>query len=93
MLHGSNDIPTLTEDYLRVGYNKMLNVAVTPKQIKTSKEVAEMAFDERECYLLHEKTLKYFNFYSVSNCELECLTNITLLHCNCVLPHMPSKWR
>lgn len=84
-------LPRLLNNYLRVDCDKKIMVSVTPKQIKMTEAVINMDFDKRECYLPYERELKYFNFYTVSNCLLECLTNITLKSCGCVLYYMPSK--
>lgn len=92
LLHNSMNVPMVAENYFRVDYDKMLMVAVTPKHVKISKEVAQMDVNKRECFLLHEKFLKYFHYYTVSNCNLECLTNATLKKCGCVSYYMPSKY-
>lgn len=45
----------------------------------------------RQCYLKDEKYLQHFQIYTQSNCELECLTNLTLKDCGCVLFYMPRN--
>lgn len=38
---------------------------------------------QRGCFFDGEKSLKYFKSYTKSNCELECLINITISFCGC----------
>ncbi len=45
----------------------------------------------RQCYFDGERQLKFFQIYTKANCELECLTNLTLRYCNCSAFFMPSK--
>jgi amiloride-sensitive sodium channel len=44
----------------------------------------------RQCYFPDERQLKFFQMYTKSNCEFECLTNLTLRYCNCSTFYMPS---
>jgi hypothetical protein len=45
----------------------------------------------RQCYFAGERQLKFFKIYTKSNCELECMTNLTLRYCNCSAFYMPRK--
>jgi amiloride-sensitive sodium channel len=65
---------------------------VKPQMITTSKNLDQYHYDRRNCYFGHEKELKYFKFYTQSNCELECLTNFTRQECGCVKFSMPSNY-
>lgn len=38
-----------------------------------------------------EFSLKYFKYYTVSNCENECIANLTFNECQCTRYYMPSK--
>jgi hypothetical protein len=46
----------------------------------------------RQCYFAGERHLKFFKLYTKANCELECMTNLTLRYCNCSAFYMPRKW-
>jgi hypothetical protein len=50
-----------------------------------------VSYFRRQCYIAGERQLKFFKIYTKSNCELECLTNLTLRYCNCSAFFMPSK--
>ena len=45
----------------------------------------------RRCYLKDEKQLEFFNVYTKTNCEHECLTQLTLKSCGCVQFFMARK--
>lgn len=57
--------------------------------ITTSESVKKYNPKRRECFFSSERRLKYFKTYSQLNCKLECLTNETLQHCDCVNFFMP----
>lgn len=60
--------------------------------MKASNEMKSLyKISERQCFFDDEKTLMFFKIYSKSNCELECLTNITWNECGCVLYWMPRN--
>lgn len=40
-----------------------------------------------------ELNLKYYNYYTASNCLDECVANLTYNECLCVRFYMPSQWR
>ncbi|XP_063703632.1 pickpocket protein 28-like [Culicoides brevitarsis] len=66
------------------------SIVIMPEMIKTPLELRlSIPPDERNCYFDGERNLKFFKIYSKSNCELECLTNITLGECKCVKYWMP----
>ncbi|TRY76833.1 hypothetical protein TCAL_12995, partial [Tigriopus californicus] len=54
---------------------------------------AFMAMDpaSRECYGHYEKNLKWFDFYSKSNCLLECAWSNAQEHCGCVPWYLKEK--
>lgn len=47
--------------------------------------------EQRKCYFDGERELQYFAIYSESNCDLECVSNISQELCNCVAFWMPRK--
>lgn len=70
---------------------------VTPEVMVSSLELQQScSADQRNCFFDNERQLKFFKIYSKSNCEVECLTNITYKECGCVLywmPRMPQMFR
>lgn len=45
----------------------------------------------RNCYLKHERQLKFFKIYTKNNCEQECLSNFTVKTCGCAQFYMISE--
>jgi amiloride-sensitive sodium channel len=52
--------------------------------------VIQIVIFRRQCYFQNERHLKFFRIYTKANCEMECLTNLTLRYCNCSRFYMPS---
>ena len=38
---------------------------------------------KRQCYLQDEKSLQFYNHYTLLNCLMECEANVTYNHCGC----------
>ncbi|KAJ3646105.1 hypothetical protein Zmor_023712 [Zophobas morio] len=91
LFHTPLRFPRPSQQYIRIPYNRAVSTTITPTQIMTSDAVKNYPAQKRQCYFPREKKLKYFNIYSQSHCEIECLTNFTLLSCQCVLFHMPRE--
>ncbi|XP_057654111.1 pickpocket protein 28-like [Diorhabda carinulata] len=85
-----SNIPRSMQGYIMVPENEVVVVGITPDVIKTSPALSDYDIEARNCYFSHEKPLKYFKIYTVNNCRLECLTNLTLHHCGCVAFYMPK---
>ncbi|GLG96270.1 Sodium channel protein Nach [Gryllus bimaculatus] len=45
----------------------------------------------RKCLFPGERRLQFFQYYTQSNCELECLANTTFRECKCVDFYMPQN--
>lgn len=90
-LHRPGEIPRTSKEYFNVPFNIQTIIAVKPQMIITSDELLEdYAPSVRQCYH-QEKQLKYFQVYTQSNCELECLTEYVLKECKCVKFSMPHE--
>lgn len=48
--------------------------------------------ENRNCYFGQEFSLKYYKYYTMSNCENECIANITYNECKCIRYYMPSNF-
>lgn len=68
---------------------KEVLIAVKPNMITMSSGIAEYHPQRRQCFLSHERSLRFFKVYTESNCQLECLANFTLTKCGCVKFSMP----
>jgi amiloride-sensitive sodium channel len=91
VLHSSVRIPRLNQEYFRIPLDHAVVASVHPVAITTSQEVKTFDVAKRNCYFPSERKLKYFRTYSQQNCQLECLTNITLDSCGCVKFFMPRE--
>ncbi|OXA47207.1 Pickpocket protein 28 [Folsomia candida] len=70
-----------TETYLKV----------EPDVITAGPQIKEFSIEKRKCYFGQEYSLKYFKYYTKSNCENECVANVTNLNCSCVRFYMPRS--
>lgn len=91
-IHNPYDMPWKSEKRLTMKSGSVNNILVEPQMIKAGDGLRDMYEPEkRMCYFDGERELRYFNNYSESNCELECLTNYTLKNCGCVAYWMPRE--
>ncbi|XP_017463143.1 PREDICTED: pickpocket protein 28-like [Rhagoletis zephyria] len=89
LLHSPDDVPLVSNQFVRIPMGKEVLIAVKPNMITTSSGIADYIPQRRQCYLENERTLKFFKVYTQNNCALECLTNLTLTKCGCVKFSMP----
>ncbi|XP_063703633.1 pickpocket protein 28-like [Culicoides brevitarsis] len=88
-VHHPHDFPWNAKTSMTL-FNVVQPIIVTPKIMKTSLDMRDsISPDKRNCFFDGERNLTFFKIYSKSNCELECLTNITLDQCKCVQFWMP----
>ncbi|KFB52407.1 AGAP010967-PA-like protein [Anopheles sinensis] len=88
-LHESSAYPTMTKRSLFIPLDHRVQIAVKPQIITTSPSAADYHWSKRQCFFDNERYLQFFKIYNQDNCELECLTNITLAVCDCVRYSMP----
>jgi Amiloride-sensitive sodium channel len=62
---------------------------MTRQSQKSDDNLRKYPPQSRKCYFEGEKPLKFFKFYTKSNCELECKTEAKFQNCGCVLHSMP----
>ncbi|XP_055843608.1 pickpocket protein 28-like isoform X2 [Episyrphus balteatus] len=84
------DIQILSNNYINVPLDQSVSITITPKVV-TSDDLRHYTPEERQCYYQNEPYLRYFKVYTQANCELEWLTNATLLECGCVKFAMPRN--
>ncbi|XP_049855583.1 pickpocket protein 28-like [Schistocerca gregaria] len=89
LLHSPGEVPQTSLQFLRVPLGQDVMVAVHPHMLNTSDALRTYAPSRRQCYFPYERRLRYFRTYTQRNCELECLSNLTLHRCSCVSLHMP----
>lgn len=91
LLHAPDDVPQVSKQFVRIPMGREVLIAVKPNMITTSSGIAEYHPQRRQCFLSHERLLRFFKVYSESNCQLECLANFTLTKCGCVKFSMPRS--
>ncbi|ETN65216.1 hypothetical protein AND_003023 [Anopheles darlingi] len=84
MLHDSKEYPQVSKRNIRIPLGHEINIALKPQMIETSKSAAAYDWKKRQCFFDYERHLRFFQHYTQDNCELECLTNMTLAICNCL---------
>ena len=89
IFHNPGDIPRFSKHYLHLSLKKDATVILKANLVTTSNELLSYTPERRQCFFNDEKFLKFFNVYTQSNCELECLANFTLNYCGCVQFLMP----
>ncbi|KAH8387433.1 hypothetical protein KR093_007037 [Drosophila rubida] len=89
LLHAPDDVPQVSKQFVRIPMGREVLIAIKPNMITTSTGIAEYHPQRRQCFLSHERLLRFFKIYSEANCQLECLANFTLNKCGCVKFSMP----
>lgn len=91
IVHSPIDYPQpINSIYIRPNaWNKLI---VTPRLISNSKDLRRWNPTARNCYYPHERSLKFFKIYSLSNCQVECRANKTRDLCGCVSHFDPSMF-
>lgn len=84
-----SEVPNTLSQFLFIPIGRDITISMKPSVIETSKNLLKYPSKLRQCYTEEEKKLRFFKFYTKSNCEFECLTNFTLKHCGCVKFSMP----
>jgi amiloride-sensitive sodium channel len=83
------DIPRFSKQFYTIPFGHKISMVVKPNMIYASKDIKTYTPESRQCYFSHEGKLKYFKYYSQSNCELECKSNFVYKICNCTKFSMP----
>ncbi|XP_061399072.1 pickpocket protein 28-like [Musca vetustissima] len=89
LLHSPDETPSVAKHFVRISGGKEILIAVKPKMITTSKDIAAYDPEKRRCFLSTDRQLRFYKIYNQDNCERECLTNFTYSQCGCVRFSMP----
>ena len=84
LLHSPADYPQMTNRYIHIPLDQEVMIAVKPQMIQNSRKLEYYPPERRQCYLSCDRSLRFFRVYTQDNCNLECLTNYTMLRCGCV---------
>ncbi|KAL7014646.1 hypothetical protein ACKWTF_016044 [Chironomus riparius] len=84
LIHDPYELPSTDSLIISANVDTMMNIWLNPELIKTDDLLKEYSLKDRNCFLNHEKKLRFFKVYTKTNCEQECLTEFMISHCNCV---------
>lgn len=90
-VHSPSDRPQMFKRYFYIPPKQTLLVAVDPIVKRANGSVLTHDPHVRNCYVASERQLRFYKQYTVENCRLECLTNMTLYQCGCVKFSMPRE--
>lgn len=90
--HAPYEPPQTWKKFYFVAPMRSVDFLVDPKVVTASNGLKRISAEVRKCFFKSERKLKFFKIYTQQNCELECLSNITLVECGCVKFAMASKF-
>ncbi|XP_035711213.1 pickpocket protein 28 [Folsomia candida] len=91
LAHLPFDFPNVADKGVPIKPNTETYLKIEPDIVTAGSEIQGFPLEKRNCYFGHEYSLKYFKYYTVSNCENECIANLTYNECECIRYYMPSK--
>lgn len=90
-LHMPNEILTPFHTPWYIPIDRMRKIFLNLISFRTDEDFYRYSPSKRGCYFEGEKPLKFYKYYTKSQCEFECLTNRTLEKCGCVKFSMPRN--
>ncbi|EAT48028.1 AAEL000917-PA [Aedes aegypti] len=91
ILHVPNEYPQSSNVYYEIPANQDGELHITPHMTTTSEELEDYLPSKRQCYYQGERKLKYFQHYTVANCELESIDNYITQYCGCAMFPVPGR--
>lgn len=91
--HTPGDVLKSSDASIRIPLDEETKISIKPEMITTAEGLRKYEPIVRQCYFDSERKLRFFKFYSKSNCESECIANYTAQECGCIKFSMPSiEW-
>jgi acid-sensing ion channel, other len=90
-LHLPNEAPQISKQFYLAAYQRYTQILINPKMTITEPELRDLPVEKRQCYFSDERRLDFFRSYTQNNCEIECIINLILEICHCIMFYMPSK--
>ena len=86
IVHANDELPTKVDvtDICEYEFGTSMDVIISPSVIRTDENLRSFSAERRHCYFDDERKLRFFKKYTKNNCEMECLSNHTLVFCDCV---------
>ena len=70
---------------------KEIYMAIKRFYVHYTKDITQVPFEKRHCYMEGEKKLKHQDTYSLSGCLLECWTEKIIKKCGCLPQYSNSS--
>lgn len=93
IIHNTDEFPFRSGQHVQHKTNEMLHIDYTPSLTVVDKKLTSWPPEQRNCFMEHEKKLKYFKIYTKVNCEHECLSDAILQTCGCVPFYIISEFQ
>jgi acid-sensing ion channel, other len=91
IVHDNDELPSYSGQQFLHAKHYDTDIHLAPHVFLIDVEVKKMSIERRQCYLQHEKSLKFFKVYTKKNCEIECLSSMMVRTCGCVPFYVISK--
>ncbi|XP_021965019.1 pickpocket protein 28 [Folsomia candida] len=91
LAHLPFDFPNVADKGVPIKPNTETYLKIEPDIVTAGSEIQGFPLDKRNCYFGQEFSLKYFKYYTLSNCENECIANLTFKECDCIRYYMPRS--
>ncbi|OXA61991.1 Pickpocket protein 28 [Folsomia candida] len=85
------DFPNVADKGIAIKPNTETYLKIEPEIVRAGSEIQAFPLDNRNCYFGKEYSLKYYKYYTMSNCENECIANLTYNECECIRYYMPRS--
>lgn len=89
--HPPYELPPIWNKFYHVSPGQSAVFTIDPNVVETSPDIRKYSPKVRKCYYNSERQLRFFKYYSLRNCQLECISNYTLEFCGCVTFFMWSE--
>jgi Amiloride-sensitive sodium channel len=83
IIHNNDELPSYSGYQLYHMDFFETKVSIVPEINLLDNDVKALNLGRRNCFLPHEKSLKYFKVYTKKNCEQECLSSMMKEACDC----------
>ncbi|XP_035708133.1 LOW QUALITY PROTEIN: pickpocket protein 28-like [Folsomia candida] len=91
LAHLPFDFPNVADKGVPIKPNTETYLKIEPDVVTAGSEIQDFPLENRNCYFGQEFSLKYYKYYTMSNCENECIANITYNECKCIRYYMPRS--
>ncbi|CAL8072488.1 unnamed protein product [Orchesella dallaii] len=83
------DFPRVRDHGIAVRPNSETFMSIRPDLTIADSSIFGFSIEKRKCYLAEEYKLRYYSYYTPSNCVDECIANHTFESCHCIQYYMP----